>query len=294
MEHNTTLPHAAGDISAHMDNASIKTPGLSTLPRFARLAGLSLSLLLVGAFSIKAIQLARIEVMGIPHIPGPQTAYRMAPVDPGGQIANTIDMTLSINDVLEDTSADPIHVTTAPLPVLPSDEDHAMAQLQTGDAQAIGASMNLQTPEFKRDVADAIIAALLSSDGTSGTVTAQEVKFTPDVATLRPSTPPPPSRPSFLSQAAPAPTNQPLGAGERLVQLGSFTSEDNAKAAWSQLIANQSAFLAQKDPVIQKAQSAGHIFYRLRTAGFSDLAETRWFCAALIAKGVDCIPVRHK
>ena len=42
--------------------------------------------------------------------------------------------------------------------------------------------------------------------------------------------------------------------------------------------------------VIQKAESGGKIFYRLRAAGFSDISDARQFCTAISDK-VACIPV---
>ena len=46
--------------------------------------------------------------------------------------------------------------------------------------------------------------------------------------------------------------------------------------------------------MIQKAQSGGRTFYRLRAHGFEDLADARRFCALLVAEGPDCIPVVTK
>jgi hypothetical protein len=42
--------------------------------------------------------------------------------------------------------------------------------------------------------------------------------------------------------------------------------------------------------VVQKAESGGKIFYRLRASGFSDISDARQFCTAISDK-VACIPV---
>ena len=52
-----------------------------------------------------------------------------------------------------------------------------------------------------------------------------------------------------------------------------------------------SDYLAGKKRVIQRAESGGRIFYRLRAMGFADLADARRFCSALVAENADCIPV---
>ncbi len=43
--------------------------------------------------------------------------------------------------------------------------------------------------------------------------------------------------------------------------------------------------------MIQKAESGGRTFYRLRAMGFADLSDARRFCSALVAGNADCIPV---
>jgi hypothetical protein len=49
-----------------------------------------------------------------------------------------------------------------------------------------------------------------------------------------------------------------------------------------------------KSRVIQKAQSGGRTFYRLRVAGFDDISDARRFCSALLAEKAACIPVKMR
>jgi len=49
--------------------------------------------------------------------------------------------------------------------------------------------------------------------------------------------------------------------------------------------------MSDKARVIQRAQSGGNVFYRLRVQGFDDLSDARQFCSALLAKQANCIPV---
>ncbi|WP_298969781.1 SPOR domain-containing protein [uncultured Roseobacter sp.] len=85
-----------------------------------------------------------------------------------------------------------------------------------------------------------------------------------------------------------------IPAGTRLAQLGAFDSADVARAEWSRLDARFGDYLQDKSRVVQKAQSGGRTFYRLRAMGFVDLADARRFCSAFKAEGVDCIPVAVK
>lgn len=82
-----------------------------------------------------------------------------------------------------------------------------------------------------------------------------------------------------------------LPAGTRLVQLGAYASDEIARSEWDKMIARYGEYLNGKDRIVQKAQSGGRTFYRLRAHGFSDLSDARRFCSVLVAEGADCIPV---
>lgn len=82
-----------------------------------------------------------------------------------------------------------------------------------------------------------------------------------------------------------------LASGTRLVQLGAYDSAEVARQEWTRISGKFDTFFEEKKRVIQKAQSGGRTFYRLRAHGFSDLSDARRFCAALVAERADCIPV---
>ncbi|MCX7645029.1 MAG: SPOR domain-containing protein [Rhodobacteraceae bacterium] len=82
-----------------------------------------------------------------------------------------------------------------------------------------------------------------------------------------------------------------LPPGTRLVQFGAFNDPEEARAAWAVLGSRFGALMEGKDRVIEQAEAGGRTFFRLRAAGFEDLADARRFCAPLVAEGADCIPV---
>ncbi|MEM9580690.1 MAG: SPOR domain-containing protein [Pseudomonadota bacterium] len=82
-----------------------------------------------------------------------------------------------------------------------------------------------------------------------------------------------------------------IPAGTRLVQLGAYESPEIARKEWDRFAARFADYMTGKDRVVQRAQSGGRTFYRLRAIGFTDLADARRFCAALTAQNTDCIPV---
>ena len=85
-----------------------------------------------------------------------------------------------------------------------------------------------------------------------------------------------------------------LAVGTRLVQLGAFDNDADARTEWSRLQARFGELLAEKAMVIQAAQSGGRTFYRLRAHGFADEDDARRFCAALVAENTPCIPALHR
>lgn len=115
---------------------------------------------------------------------------------------------------------------------------------------------------------------------------------------LRPSARPERFTPVSVSAAQSARAAQPvdvdhasLPTGTRLAQLGAFESTEVAKSEWTRISGRFSHYLSDKQRVIQRTESGGRTFYRLRAMGFADLSDARRFCAALVAGGADCIPV---
>ena len=81
-----------------------------------------------------------------------------------------------------------------------------------------------------------------------------------------------------------------LPIGSAVVQLGAFESKRLAQIEWQRLEALLGSVLTSKNMMVQKAESGGRVFYRLRAFGFDDLSDARQFCSAVNDK-VACIPV---
>jgi hypothetical protein len=88
-------------------------------------------------------------------------------------------------------------------------------------------------------------------------------------------------------------SNEPmpkLPIGSAVVQLGAFDSKSLAESEWQRFEKILGSILIPKKMVVQKAESGGKIFYRLRASGFGDISDARQFCTAISDK-VACIPV---
>ena len=83
-------------------------------------------------------------------------------------------------------------------------------------------------------------------------------------------------------------SNLPMGSA--VVQLGAFESKNLAKSEWQRFEKLLGSMLFSKQMVVQKAESGGKIFYRLRASGFDDISDARQFCTAISDK-IACIPV---
>jgi hypothetical protein len=75
-------------------------------------------------------------------------------------------------------------------------------------------------------------------------------------------------------------------AGTHLVQLGSFSSEEGARRAWS-IYARQFPQLSEFDMVITKAVVRGKTYYRVNAAGL-ERAEANSMCSSVRRKGQGC------
>ncbi|SNS73574.1 SPOR domain-containing protein [Tropicimonas sediminicola] len=181
---------------------------------------------------------------------------------------------------------------------VPSDDplERALALADAATAGAIPLSESAEAEEPAETVESAIEAAVrtaaieASLDGLSDT-------------SGMPVSPRPAPRPGARVLAAPEATEQlasiapasvdptSIEVGTRLVQLGAFESQDEAKRAWDILASAFDGLLDDKQQVLVEANAGGRSFWRLRALGFADLAEARRFCAALVAERAECIPV---
>lgn len=146
----------------------------------------------------------------------------------------------------------------------------------------------------------AVVEAVPEVAAVENNAVAEPVKASLVSTSLRPKL-----RPAAFKAVAPAATEAAVMAaltneagsipvGTRLVQLGAFDSAEVAGREWERLGTKFGEYMDGKERVIQRAESGGRVFYRLRAMGFADLSDSRRFCAALVAERADCIPVVSK
>jgi len=106
------------------------------------------------------------------------------------------------------------------------------------------------------------------------------------VATAAPA--PKPAAPAPARVAATEHPPHPAGGKGTLVQLAAVGSEDAAKTEWERLAKRMPDLLSRKLPAVSKVEHDGKTFWRLRTGGFSDIAQATAFCEQVRAKGNGC------
>lgn len=260
--------------------------------------GALMSIALVGGLGLWGYQLAMRDVTGVPVVRALEGPMRVAPDDPGGLQA--AHQGLAVNSVAAEggVAAPADRLILAPAPVDLSAEDLPRPAL--ADAGAV-------VPAPRPTEADLLALADAIADG----VTPLMASRTPQVAVIPASvpgvvrSPKPMARPQLdltaqavatqvaLFAAKPAQEVDPktIPAGTRLVQFGAFDAPEIARSEWARIQGQFPEFLRDKSRVVQKAESNGKTFYRLRAMGFDDLSAARRFCSALLADKQACIPV---
>ena len=282
-------------------------------------AGAAMSVALIAGIGVWGYKLMVRDVNGIPVVAAVEGPMRIQPEEPGGLQA--AHQGLAINHVKADggaeAPADTLRLAPRPVDVAETDqpglaaplprETQSMAEAEDASLAAVEAAAQpvsmtaAQTPAPQipdtQSAVDAVLAELLEEADPLTELAPVEGPG------LNRSDRPSPRPERAAVQVASADPTQPVlpasidvraedvAAGTRLVQLGAFDSPETATAEWDRISTRFEGYLADKQRVIQRAESGGRTFYRLRAMGFADLSDARRFCSALVAENAACIPV---
>lgn len=297
-----------------------------TVARVTNLIGAALSVALVGGLGYWGYDLMVRDVAGIPVVQAMEGPMRVQPDDPGGERA--AHQGLAVNRIAAhgEAAPPPEEIVLAPRSADLEAEDVARRVLRA--TPAVARAPEAQPQPALGQPSDPLEAAILAA--ATGVMTAEAelsgdglIEVVPaslsgPARSLRPRLRPagfgaagaaatveaPQTAPSAaaivpaaVASSAPAATPgrevdpAALVPGTRLVQFGTYADPAEARAAWADLGGRFGALMDGKGRVIEPAEALGRTFYRLRAAGFEDLADARRFCAPIIAEGGDCIPV---
>jgi hypothetical protein len=94
--------------------------------------------------------------------------------------------------------------------------------------------------------------------------------------------------PGAASLAAVPPPKPATALAGTLVQLAAFDSQAAAEQDWGRMAEKMPDLFRPHRPDVVRADVAGRTIWRLRTGGFSTMANAVEFCAKVRAKGGDC------
>nr|WP_319250700.1 SPOR domain-containing protein [uncultured Celeribacter sp.] len=269
----------------------------------AQWSGALVSLALICGMGVWGYKLMVRDVSGVPVIRAIEGSARLVPEDPGGQLA--MHQGLAVNSVTADGSAAPPadRLALAPDTTGLTDEDQPIAEAEP-------MLTALETPEAPEAVAEDMETLMVEADPLE-LDDVQEVSAPVD-ATGVVRSPVPIARPIRLASRATVNDSPSLDgvagdilaalggvtemepgevpAGSRLVQFGAYQSADVARSEWGRLSNRFEELMEGKSRVIERAESGGTVFYRLRAYGFADASDANRFCAALTAMNAACVP----
>ncbi|MEM9968577.1 MAG: SPOR domain-containing protein [Pseudomonadota bacterium] len=280
----------------------------NTLTSLANIAGALLSLALIVGIGVWGYKLLVRDVSGIPVVRVAEGETRVRPEDPGGRLAQ--NQGLSVNAIaargVSDPAAQPVQLAPGPVDLTAEDKAVAPPRVTTLPQEAVPI-----LPPEPLDLTDELRAAITPPAAVQPADTPQEVTAVaqdqetelqralleaPGVKlSLRPKKRPAQRAGVTTLAASPEALSEldaaRLPVGTRLAQIGAFDSAEIARQQWDVFERRFSVYMQDKKRIIQKSTSGGRVFYRLRVHGFSNGAEARRFCSALVAENADCIPV---
>ena len=294
--------------------------------RVVRLTGMATSMALILGLGVWSYKLAMRQMHGVPVLHAPEGAARVAPENPGGELAQHQGMAVNTIAAVGEATETTEQLMLAPKSVELAPEDTVSAALQASLGTALAApdvvpnalshgvvrpsetlaALRPQAGQLTEPLPDGVVEPIEDPDlAPLATVAfvAPEDLIASDVPGLSTS-PRPQPRPvgdavaeatalAVAAAMAPAAVTEidpaTLEPGTQLAQIGSYETEAQAKLEWDKALARFGALMDGKARVIQAAESGGRTFYRLRVAGFASRDEAQRFCAAL-SSGGQCVP----
>jgi hypothetical protein len=234
-------------------------------------------LLLVGIYSLSTRHPA-----GIPVIEADARPLREKPKNPGGMEIFGADDAVLGGTSGKDAMAPP---PEAPAPAALLAQERAAQAPATPPAAAPVAPVPAvpspvpSAPVPSAPVSSAPVSSAPVSSARLAAASVSETKPLPTATAVAPAKP--------AMQAASAPASQ-SGTGGTQVQLAALTTEQAALSEWERLARKMPELLGTRRPSVSRTEREGKIWFRLRTGGFSDVAQATSFCQHMREKGAGC------
>ncbi|OUS06882.1 hypothetical protein A9Q96_08975 [Rhodobacterales bacterium 52_120_T64] len=258
------------------------------------------SISLVAGIIYWGFLLGQRDATDVPVIRAMEGNARVVPDDPQGTQAD--NQGLAVNEVLAETSPSSVDTTTTLAPTSQSvtAEDETMSALQPTPTETNNSAPIVVDAATLMVEINPVVETSVATDGVTVPLRRpdnfqQTDPISDEIEGLLQELIPEEGDTSFETPNLPRPApkfgNPLLDPGAALIQLGAYNSLEDAGDVWNEYRAEHGDLLARTQRYIEPIESGGRLLYRLRAAGFDGLDQTRALCAALDARGVDCISV---
>ncbi len=222
--------------------------------------------LLIGAYSIGGHR----KPAGIPVVEADSRPLRVKPLNAGGlEIAGSDESILSGAVIGKEAMAPPPEV---PAPQVLKAEGARNTAQRLADAQPTPAIADAAPPEPRP-------ASLIETAPPAAASRPLAIAAIPEQR---------PARAAPVAKVAAPLAAAPAAAGGPQVQLGALPSEGAALTEWQRLARKMPDLLASRRPAVSRTEREGKTFFRLRTGGFTDVAQATSFCQHVREKGGGC------
>jgi hypothetical protein len=227
-------------------------------------------LLLVGVWSLGGHHHG-----GVPVVQADSRPLRSKPDQPGGmQVAGENETILSGASGGKDAMAPP---PETPAPETLKAEARQQLAAQTASAAALAAATATPAMTSPMRAEPTVPAPVTSAPATPAVAAVSAPSATPDQ--------------KLIAHAA-AKAAKPVVPGNTQVQLAALGSEQAAMVEWQRLTHKMPVLLNDRHPAVLRSEFDGKTYFRLRTGGFTNIAEATAFCEQVRAKGVGCALAR--
>jgi SPOR domain len=230
-------------------------------------------LLLVGGWSLVGRHHG-----GVPVVEADSGPLRVRPANPGGlQVAGQDE------SILGGSGAGDKQAALAPAPEVP-----ALQALRAQERQAAApASPSMAAQPVSLNAVQSAEAPPADPPAAPAPPPAPKVAAP---AAVRPS-PAMDAKPVSTAAAKRGPVARPVapvtGHGVQ-VQLAALASEQGAMLEWQRLAKKDPDLFGGRTPSVLRVEREGKVFWRLRTGGFTDLAQASNFCERIKSRGAGC------
>lgn len=250
----------------------------------------------------------------IPMVAAEPDPFKEKPEDPGGlqfehqdksvynQLATGDGAGRAVAERLLPPPEEPVERPQPVEPLSPEDMTNGQAQDSTAPTETIVETPFPSTPA-KGDGASVEVVEVTKEPVTQEPAAQEPAAAAPaveapaDEGVQKTQTKPAPAPVETTRQKAPEPASAATAtpvAGQYMVQLGAFSSQDDAVAAWDKIRAAHGSMFPTKTYKLQRADVNGKTFHRLQVGPFESDTAARKVCEHLQKNSQPCFPVSVK